>query len=65
MSTFELVEREKERVMEHQKEAIKADFTKKMIEYKKQQTGNEYRLFGQTMVSLEQLHFHVKEDTCM
>ena len=53
MSTFELVEREKERVMEHQKEAIKADFTKKMIEYKKQQTGNEYRLFGQTMVSLE------------
>ena len=51
--------------MEHQKEAIKADFTKKMIEYKKQQTGNEYRLFGQTMVSLEQLHYNVKEDTCM
>ena len=32
---------------------IKEDFTKRMIEHKQEQTGKEYRLFGNTMVSYD------------
>lgn len=34
-------------------EAIEQDFTHKLMDYKKKQTGHEYRLFGHTMVSYD------------
>ena len=35
------------------------------MDYKKHQTGQEFRLFGHTMVSYDQLETHVKHNQCV
>ena len=57
-----------DRHVKHQqdeKHAIEADFAHKMIDYKTKQSGHEFRLFGKTMVSYEQLMPHVKHNQCV
>ena len=43
-------------------EKIEEDFAHKLIDYKTKSMGSEYRLFGHTMVSFEQLTGSVKHD---
>ena len=45
--------------------SIEEDFAKKLINYKTSQSGHEYRLFGHTMVTFEQLSENINEDTCV
>ena len=35
------------------RKSIEADFAQKLVDYKTSQSGNEYRLFGHTMVTYE------------
>jgi hypothetical protein len=44
---------------------IEDDFAHKLIDYKTKTMGEEYRLFGKTMVSYEQLIGNVKHDQCV
>ena len=44
---------------------IEQDFTDKLINYKTETMGAEYRLFGKTMVSFDQLTTNVKHDQCV
>ena len=50
---------------EEVRQAIEADFAQKLVNYKSQQAGQEYRLFGHTMVNFDQLHDLVSDDTCI
>lgn len=61
----ELVANERERVANAAHQAIQDDFTNKLMEHKKAQTGNDFRLFGHTMASYEQLSNHVKHNQCV
>lgn len=45
--------------------AIEKDFASKLIDYKTKQSGHEFRLFGHTMVSYDQLKVHVKHNQCV
>lgn len=47
---------------EEEHHAIEADFASKLIDYKTKQSGQEFRLFGHTMASYEQLMTHVKHN---
>ena len=41
------------------------EFSHKLMDYKRKQTGQEYRLFGRTMASYDQLSQHVKHNQCV
>ena len=41
------------------------DFGHKLMDYKREQTGQEYRLFGRTMASYDQLSQNVKHNQCV
>lgn len=63
-ATEVLAEHQKAKTEEVHK-AIEEDFAKKLMQHKQKQTGHEFRLFGHTMVSYDQLMVNVKQDQCV
>lgn len=61
----EILKHERARQAEEVHQAIEHDFVDKLMDYKQKKTGQEFRLFGHTMVSYEQLQVHVKENQCV
>ena len=47
------------------RKSIEEDFAQKLVDYKTSQSGNEYRLFGHTMVTYDQLSENVNSHQCV
>ncbi len=65
IDALEALARHHDKEVEIAHKAIEDDFAHKLMDFKQSQTGHEFRLFGHTMVSYDQLQYNVKHNQCV